>query len=90
MKTPKSDQLSQNIKSTCQKLKEATDKPYTRPGKGEEKVFNSLADLKGLSTRGSIITDKTSTSTAIWKDGYVTDNFQSYYLDENMVKHYHK
>jgi hypothetical protein len=47
MKTAKSDQLAQNIKSTCCKLQqEMEDKPYIRPGSGKAKVFNSLDDLK--------------------------------------------
>jgi hypothetical protein len=29
-----------------------------------------------------------TTSTTIWIGGYVTDNYSSYYLDKNMVKHY--
>jgi hypothetical protein len=36
----------------------------------------------------SVTTEKTTTDTTIWKGDYVTDNFYSYYLDENMVKHY--
>ena len=46
MKTPKSDQLAQNIKSTCSKLQqEMEDKPYIRPGSGKAKIFNSLTEL---------------------------------------------
>jgi len=47
-----------------------------------------IASVSGTATTSSIITDKTTTDTTIWKGGYVTDNFHSYYLDENMVKHY--
>lgn len=47
-----------------------------------------IATVSGSVTTSSITTDKTTTDTAIWKGGYVTDNFHSYYLDENMVKHY--
>lgn len=36
----------------------------------------------------TIHTDEITSSTTMWKGGYVTDNFRSYYLDENMVKHY--
>lgn len=46
-----------------------------------------IASVSGSATTSSIITGKT-TDTTIWKGGYVTDNFHSYYLDENMVKHY--
>jgi len=35
-------------------------------------------------TNGRLSTN--STSTTIWKGGWVTDNFETYYLDENMVK----
>lgn len=41
----------------------------------------------GSATSSGFMTGNT-TSTAVWKGGYVTDNFHSYYLDENMVKHY--
>ena len=47
-----------------------------------------IASVSDSATTSSITTDKTTTDTAIWKGGYVTDNFHSYYLDENMVKHY--
>lgn len=47
-----------------------------------------IASVSGSATTSSITTDKTTTDTTIWKGGYVTDNFHSYYLDENMVKHY--
>ena len=47
-----------------------------------------IADVSGSATTSSITTDKTTTDTTIWKGGYVSDNFHSYYLDENMVKHY--
>ena len=46
-----------------------------------------IASVSGIATTSGIITDKTTTSTTIWRGGYVTDNFGSYYLDENMVKH---
>ena len=46
-----------------------------------------IASVSGSATTSSITTDKTTTDTTIWKGGYVTDNFYSYYLDENMVKH---
>ena len=47
-----------------------------------------IASVSGSATTSSITTGKTTTDTTIWKGGYVTDNFHSYYLDENMVKHY--
>jgi hypothetical protein len=47
-----------------------------------------LSGVSGSATIGCLSTDETTTSTTIWKGGYVTDNFHSYYLDENMVKHY--
>lgn len=45
-----------------------------------------LSGVSGSAAISGIITDKTTTSTSIWKGGYVSDNFHSYYLDENMVK----
>ena len=47
-----------------------------------------LSGVSGSATTSSIVTNKTTTDTTIWRGGYVTDNFHSYYLDENMVKHY--
>lgn len=44
--------------------------------------------VANIAITSSITTDKTTTGTTIWKGGYVIDNFHSYYLDENMVKHY--
>jgi hypothetical protein len=53
-------------------------------------VVSGSVNLTGIyGITNSLITDKTTTDTTIWKGGYVTDNFHSYYLDENMVKHYH-
>ena len=47
-----------------------------------------IASVSGSTTTSGIITNITTTNTTIWRGGYVTDNFRSYYLDENMVKHY--
>ena len=47
-----------------------------------------IASVSGSATTSSITIGKITTDTTIWKGGYVTDNFHSYYLDENMVKHY--
>lgn len=51
-------------------------------------VVSGSVILTGSSSINSLITKNTTTDTTIWKGGYVTDNFHSYYLDENMVKHY--
>jgi len=48
-----------------------------------------IASVSSSATTSIVLTDKTSTDTTIWKGGYVTDNFNSYYLDENNVKHYY-
>ena len=46
-------------------------------------------DLTGtIETTSAITIGRATTNTTIWKGGYVTDNFHSYYLDENMVKHF--
>ena len=47
-----------------------------------------LSGVSGSATTGCLSTDETTTSTTIWKGGWVSDNFSTYYLDENMVKHY--
>ena len=47
-----------------------------------------LSGVSGSATTGYLSTDETTTSTTIWKGGWVSDNFSTYYLDENMVKHY--
>jgi hypothetical protein len=47
-----------------------------------------IANVSGSATTSSLVTGNISTDTTIWRGGYVTDNFHSYYLDENMVKHY--
>ena len=52
-------------------------------------VVSGSVDLTGtIETTSAVTIDGTTTDTTIWKGGYVTDNFHSYYLDENMVKHY--
>ena len=52
-------------------------------------VVSGSVDLTGTIETTSVVSiGKTTTDTTIWKGGYVTDNFHSYYLDENMVKHY--
>ena len=48
----------------------------------------NIAGVSGSATTSSIISCKTNTDTTIQKGGYVSDNFHTYYLDENMVKHY--
>ena len=52
-------------------------------------VVSSSVDLTGtIETTSAVTIGGTTTDTTIWKGGYVTDNFHSYYLDENMIKHY--
>ena len=52
-------------------------------------VVSGSVDLTGtIETTSAVCIGKTTTNTTIWRGGYVTDNFRSYYLDENMVKHY--
>jgi|688.fasta_scaffold2080476_1 hypothetical protein len=41
----------------------------------------------GSATSSGFMADNATTA-AVWKGGFVTDNFRTYYLDENMVKHY--
>lgn len=50
----KAQQLIQNIKSTCQKLAEEMQaKPYTRPGSGQENIFNSFEVLSEIMCAGN-------------------------------------
>ena len=44
--------------------------------------------VSGSASISCLSTNETTTSTTIWKGGWVSDNFSTYYLDENMVKHY--
>lgn len=44
----------------------------------------------GSISHGTLSGSNTSTSTIIWKGGWVSDNFSTYYLDENGIKHYDK
>ena len=47
-----------------------------------------ISGVSGSASTSCLSTNETTTSTAIWKGGWVSDNFSTYYLDENMVKHY--
>ncbi len=47
-----------------------------------------LFGVSGSASTSCLSTNETTTSTTIWKGGWVSDNFSTYYLDENMVKHY--
>lgn len=46
---------------------------------------NNLPSFTTIVDCGSTTSASTTT---VWKGGYVTDNFHSYYLDANMVKRY--
>jgi hypothetical protein len=39
------------------------------------------------STNINNINGVTSSSCSVWSGGWVTDNFETYYLDKDMVKH---
>lgn len=47
-----------------------------------------LSGVSGSASTSCLSTNETTTNTTIWKGGWVSDNFSTYYLDENMVKHY--
>ena len=49
----------------------------------------TLSGVSGSATIISNITNKTTSTDVTWKGGWATDNFGTYYLDENNVKHYH-
>lgn len=51
------------------------------------KTVGSISCSGSISNTTSISVDSLSTSTTIWKGGWVSDNFSSYYLDDNGVKH---
>jgi hypothetical protein len=60
----------------------------------EESLLKEIKDnliLNGVSfvsVSSNALSKKTSTDATIWSGGFVTDNFETYYLDKNMVKHY--
>lgn len=56
-------------------------KDLTIYNNGNCSSFTTSIVIKGVSS---------TTSAVIWNGGYVTDNFGSYYLDKDMVKHYDK
>ena len=47
-------------------------------------VVSGSVDLTGTNNTNSI----TTTDTTMMKAGWYSDNFRTYYLDENGVKHY--
>jgi hypothetical protein len=51
--------------------------------------MNEKINLTGCTSSTNInnINAVTSSSCYIWSGGWVTDNFESYYLDKNMIKH---
>jgi len=58
--------------------------------KKSKKVNNEKCTLSGVSfsaTSSNTLTKQVSTGTTIWSGGWVTDNFETYYLDKDMVKH---
>ena len=47
-------------------------------------------DLTGTNTTISVVTiGNATTDTTTIKSGWYSDNFNTYYLDDNGVKHYH-
>ena len=53
-------------------------------------VVSGSVDLTGTNNTNSITTiDNTTTDTTMMKAGWYSDNFNTYYLNENGVKHYH-
>ena len=52
-------------------------------------VVSGSVDLTGANNTNSITTiGNTTTDTTMMKAGWYSDNFRTYYLDENGVKHY--
>ena len=52
-------------------------------------VVSGSVDLTGTNNTNSITTiGNTTTDTTMMKAGWYSDNFRTYYLDENGVKHY--
>ena len=52
-------------------------------------VVSGSVDLTGTNNTDSITTiGNTTTDTTMMKAGWYSDNFRTYYLDENGVKHY--
>ena len=52
-------------------------------------VVSGSVNLTGTNNTDSITTiSNTTTDTTMMKAGWYSDNFRTYYLDENGVKHY--
>ena len=52
-------------------------------------VVSGSVDLTGInSTNSTAIIGNTTTDTTMMKAGWYSDNFSTYYLDDNGVKHY--
>ena len=52
-------------------------------------VVSGSVDLTGInSTNSTAIIGNTTTNTTMMKAGWYSDNFSTYYLDDNGVKHY--
>ena len=52
-------------------------------------VVSGSVDLTGMNnTNSTAIIGNTTTDTTTMKAGWYSDNFSTYYLDENGVKHY--
>ena len=52
-------------------------------------VVSGSVDLTGMNnTNSTAIIGNTTTDTTMMKVGWYSDNYSTYYLDENGVKHY--
>jgi len=48
----------------------------------------TLCGVSVSATVSNTLNTEVTTDTTIWSGGWVTDNFETYYLDKDMVKHY--
>lgn len=56
----------------------------------KNKQSSDKSVLTGNVTIAHGVSNGGTSDSTVWRGGYVTDNYGSYYLDENMVKHYDK
>lgn len=55
-------------------------------GKQTKKERVNLCNIIGNTTTGGAWIDSTTPSVTTWQGGWVTDNFETYYLDENFKR----
>lgn len=52
-----------------------------------KELYGNITGNSNTVTQTNTLTTSVSTPNTIWKGGWVTDNWSTYYLDENMNRH---